>query len=495
MNPAITTMAAGLAVLSTGVLAADIPASPRDIQFDELVFEPPAPSEFRTELSNGVPVYMAPSHEFPLVTITLSFKGGEYMVPADQAGLGSMTGQMIRQGGTATVSPEELDERFDFLAANVSAGVGNTSSSASINCLTSNLDEAFDLFMDMIRKPGFDADRLETFRGQAMEQIKTRDDNGIGIAIRELGYVMWGDNHFESRQPTKDSLNAASPEAMRAFHERIFHPGNLMIAVTGDFDEQEMRSFLESRIADWAAGAPAPEIPAPTHVAEPGVYYYEKEQNQVQVLIANRGITRDDPDAINVQVMNDILGGSGFTSRITNRVRTEEGLAYTAGSTFQNKVEYPGMFLSYFFTKTPTTALATRLVFDEIDKIQKVEVTTDELETIQNSLIETFPRNFESKSAMMNLFISDERTGRDPSYWRNYRDAVRNVSPEDVQRAANEHLDPENAVIMIVGPWEEIQEGNLASEPDPARQATMEEFGKATEIPQRDPESLEPVTP
>jgi zinc protease len=387
MNPIKQTLIAASAltlIASSASLAADIPASPRDIQFDELVFEPPSPSQFRHELSSGIPVFMAESHEFPLVTITFSFKGGEYMEPADLAGLGAITGQMMRQGGTTSVDPKEFDERVDFLAANIFAGIGTTSSSAGINCLTSNLDEAFDLFLDMLQNPGFDADRLNTLRGQALEGIKTRNDNGIQIAIRELGYVMWGDDHFESREATKASLEAITPEAMSAFHQRIFHPGNLMIAVSGDFQPAEMLSFLENKLAGWPAGEAAPEIPVPAHAYEPGVYYYEKDQNQVQVLIAHRGVTRDDPDSISIEVMNDILGGSGFTSRITNRVRTEEGLAYTAGSTFQDRVEYPGVFLSYFFTKTPTTALATRLVFDEIDKIQKVEVTTDELETIQS---------------------------------------------------------------------------------------------------------------
>lgn len=491
----LTAAAAFSVIASSAALAADIPESPRDLQFDELVFEPPSPSEFRYELSSGVPVFMAASNEFPLVTITFSFKGGQYLEPAGLTGLGAMTGQMMRQGGTDSMSPKDFDERADFLAANISAGIGNTSSSATINCLTSNLDEAFGLFLDMLQNPGFDSDRLGTLRGQALEGISTRNDNGIQIAIRELGYVMWGDDHFESRQATRQSLEAITPEAMADLHSRIFHPGNLMIAVSGDFQPQQILSFLEGKLAGWEAGEQAPEIPAPTHAYEPGVYYYEKEQNQVQVLIAHRGVTRDDPDSIDIQVMNDILGGSGFTSRITNRVRTEEGLAYTAGSTFQDRVEYPGMFLSYFFTKTPTTALATRLVFDEIDKIQKVEVTTDELETIQNNLIETFPRNFESKSAMMNLFLSDERTGRDPGYWQNYRDAVRNVTPEAVQRAANQHLNPDEAVIMVVGPWEEIKAGNVASEADQSRHAMMDEFGNATEIPARDPETMEPVTP
>lgn len=495
MNRSCMTLAAGLAVVVSGAVARDIPKSPRDIKFKELVFEPPAPSQFRHQLSNGVPVYMAVSHEVPLVTITLSFKGGEYLEPGDKAGLASITGQMMRQGGTTTVPPKELDERFDFMAARVSASIGDRTAQASINCLTANLDEAFALFMDMVRNPGFDTGRLEVLRGQELEDIKTRNDNGLQIALRELGFLMWGQDHFEARQPTRASIESITPEDMKALHDRIFNPANLMIAVTGDFEEKDMIAFLDKAMAGWAKGQAVPEVPAPTQAYEPGVYYYEKDQNQVQVLIGERGIRRDDKDAVAVDVMNGILGGSGFTSRITNRVRTEEGLAYTAGSTFSNRVEYPGMFISYFFTKTPTTALATRLVFDEIGKIQKTEVTTEELETIQNSLIETFPRNFESKNAMMNLFISDERTGRDPSYWRNYRKMVRDVTPEDVQRVANDHLNPDDTVVVVVGPWEQIQKGNVASEPDPKRQATMEEFGAARQIPPRDPETLQPAKP
>lgn len=482
----------GLGSGLSGLAAADVPAHPRELRFDELVFEPPAPGQFRRELSNGVPVFMAPSGEFPLVTITLSFRGGSYMEPADRAGLGGTTGALMRTGGTESMGPSEFDEVVDFLAANISASIGSTTSTASVNTLTANLDQAFDLFLAMVRTPGFDADRLEILRKQQLEAIKSRDDNGIQIAIRELGFLMWGEDHFEGRQPTRESLGSITVEDMRALHGRIFHPGNLMIAVTGDFEQRSMLAMLEAKLSGWQKGEPAPQIPAPTAQATPGVYFYEKDQNQVQVLVAHRGIKRDDPDAVPVQVMNDILGGSGFTSRIMNRVRTQEGLAYSAGSTFSNRVDYPGVFMSYFFTKPPTTALATRLVMDEIGTLQRQAVTTEELETIQNNLIETFPRNFESKSAMMNLFINDERTGRDPQYWRNYRDMVRNMSPDEVQRAANEHLHPEDAVILIVGPWEQIKMGNAAIESDPNRVVTMDRFGAPTALPRRDPETLKP---
>ncbi len=487
-----TLIAAAISVTSVEAFALSNPSHPSEIEFAELDFTPPVASDFRHELSNGVPVYIAESHEFPLVTITLSFKGGEYMVPAEKAGMGGLTGSLIRSGGSAKMGPEELDEEFDFLAANVSSFMGTTTSGATIDCLTTNLDEAFALFIDMVQNPRFDEDRFEIRREQILESFETRNDAGVQIAIRELGFLMWGQDHFEGRQPTRDSIESITIEDMKALHKKIFHPGNLMIAVTGDVNQDEILAFLNEAMDGWEAGELSPDIPKPTQSYQPGVYYYEKDQPQVQVLIAHRGISRDNPDAIDVEVMNQILGGSGFTSRITNTVRTQEGLAYTAGSTFSNRVEYPGLFLSYFFTKTPTTALATRLVFGEIDKIQSEEATNEEIEIIQNSLIETFPRNFESKSAMMNLFMNDERTGRPSDYWQNYRDKVRAVTVADVQEAAKAYLNPEQAVIMVVGPREEIQRGNKDSEADPNRVATMDEFfeGQFIELPQRDPETL-----
>lgn len=496
MRSFITTTCAAL-IFGAGTMtsAADIPAHPSGLNFDELVFNPPVASEYRHELSNGTPVFMAASHEFPLVTITLSFKGGAYMEELNQAGLAGMTGAMMRTGGSATMTPSQLDEEFDFMAANASVNVGARTSSASLNSLTSNLDDTFELFMDMVRNPRFDSERLEVLRGQQLEQIKTRNDDGLQIALREIGFLMWGEEHFEGRQPTKASFESITTEGMRAFHARVFNPSNMMVSVTGDFDEAQMLSFLENAFQGWESGETSPAIPVPTHTFKPGVYYYEKDQPQVQVLIGHRGTNRDDPNAVKVEVMNEILGGSGFTSRITNSVRTREGLAYTAGSVMRSRTEYPGSFMSYFFTKTPTAALATRLVFDEINTIQTETATTEEIETIQNNLVETFPRTFESKGAMMSLFMSDERTKRSADHWSTYRDRVRSVSADDIQQVANDYLHPEEMVILVVGPWEAIKAGNAESEADEARIATMAEFfgGKATEIPQRDPETLEPT--
>lgn len=496
-NTARAVLAGALAMVFPALAATGAPQNvdhPSKLTFPPLEFEPPAPSQFRRELATGVPVYMAVSKEFPLVTIRFTFKGGQYMEPVGKEGLAQLTGSCIRQGGTQQLSGRELDEAFDFLAANVFSAMTQTTSNAQINCLKSNLDEAFALFMDMVKAPGFDQERVEVMRAQAIEAMKTRNDMPLAIAIRELNALAWGADHFEGKMPTDRSINSITIDDMRDFHQRIFNPANLIISVVGDFDENEMIARLESALAGWSMGESAPDVPAPTAAIEPALYHTEKDAPQGQILIAMRGLERDHPDAIPVQLMNQILGGGGFTSRIMNRVRTQEGLAYTAGSTFSDRVEYPGLFLAYCFSKTDSVALATRLMFEEIERVRSEPVTDEELETVKNEFIQTFPRRFESKTGTLVTFVNDEITGRDSNFWRTYRDKVNAVTKDDVMRMAQQHLRPDDMMILIVGKWDEIKKGNVETEDDPSRIATMDQFfdGRSTMIPEKDALTLEP---
>jgi len=472
----------------------DLPARPEKIQFQPLEFQPPNAKDFRRTLSNGVPVYIMPSSEFPLVNITFSFKGGAYLEPDAKAGLASMTGAMIRRGGTTSVSAQDLDEAFDFLAANASTFVGSTTAGATLNTLTSNLDESFALFIDMLRNPGFQADKVDIYRAEAIEQMRQRNDDADNLLAREWGSLMWGREHFEGRVSTRQSLSSVSIDDMKAFHKRLFHPGNLIIGITGDVQEADILARLEKALAGWAKGEPVGDPPAPSDSTAPGLYHVEKDIPQGKIRMGMRGLTRDDPDAIAVSVMNDILGGGGFTSRIMNRVRSEEGLAYGASSGFLNRVWYPGEFRAGFASKNRTCALATRIIMEEIDRIKTQPVGKDELETAKNQFIETFPRNFESKPGTVGLFINDEWTNRPADYWQTYRDRVRAVDAAEVQRVAQKYLDPSRMMILVVGKWDEIAPGNI-DEQRPEKRVDMSAFfgGQVDHLPLRDPLTQEPL--
>lgn len=490
---AATLMGAG-AALAAPPPAGGIPDRPEKIEFKPLDFQPPGAGEFRKVLKSGAPVYLAPSAEFPLVNIVFTFKGGAYLDPSDKVGLADMTAEMIRRGGTTSVNADEVNEKFDFLAAQANVFAGAQAVSASLNTLKSNLDESFALFIDMLRNPGFQEDKIKVYLGEELEAMKQRNDDAAGIMGREWPALVYGRDHFEARQTTKASLESISSSDMRAFATRVLQPGNLIIAVTGDFEPGAMMALLDKAFEGWAKGEKMPDPPAPTATIAPGLYHIEKDIPQGKVNIGMRGLKRDDPDYFPVVIMNDILGGGGFTSRITNRVRSDEGLAYRAGSRFSFPVYYPGLFGASFDSKNRTCALATKIIFQEIEKIRTEKVTDKELDTAKKGLIETFPRQFESKPVMLNVFVNDEWTNRDPNFWKNYRDRVAAVTTDDVLRVAKKYLTPENMAILVVGKWSEIEPGDPTQQ-DANRTASMKDFfaGKSSALPLRDPMTLQPI--
>lgn len=483
------TCAALLTVIPARAVLADLPAHPDEIVFPPLAFEPPQAQDFRHTLSNGIPVYLAPSHEFPLINVSFIFKGGDDLDPPGDAGLVGAMADMIRRGGTTTMSAEDLDEELDFLAAQVSTRAGATDTSASLNSLASNFDKSFGLFMDMVRNPGFQSNRLDLYKEEVIERMKQRNDHPGWILSREWRLLMYGPDHFEASLPTQTSIESITAGDLQLMHRRILNPGNLIIAVTGDFDERRMLDRLEVAVSGWQSGEPVPDPPAPTAQLVPGLYHIEKDIPQGRVNIGLRGIKRDDPDYFPLLVMNRILGGGGFTSRIVSRVRSDEGLAYNAGSRMSPRVYYPGEFQATFQSKNRTVALAIKIILEEIERIKTEPVTQEELDTARNALIETFPRTFESKPATLNVFVDDEMTRRDARYWQTYRDNVRAVTAQEVMRVARHDLRPQDMAILVVGKWDEIAPGDLEG------RAAMAEFfgGQVTHLPLRDPLTLEPM--
>ena len=470
-------------------VAAAIPARPEEIAFQPLAFEPPAAAEFRRVLPDGTVVYLAPSHEFPLVTISATFKGGVSLDPVELPGLASMTARMVREGGTATTAPAALDETLDFLATEAAVTAGDTFTTASMNCLASNLDESLKLFVEMLRTPAFDEKRLETARARVLESLKQRNDDAASILGREWKRLVYGPGHFEASEPTDRTVAALSRERLAEMHRRIFHPGNMIVSVSGDFEEREMLEKLAKAFSGWERGEPVADPPPPTAVLEPGLYHVPKEIPQGKVVMGSRSITRDDPDAIPFLILNEILGAGGFTSRLMQQVRSNEGLAYSVRSTLVPRVSYPGDFRAGFESKNATVALATKIVLEQIAKMRDEPVTAEELETAKASVIETFPRQFESRPQMLRLFVNDEWTKRPADFWKTFRDKVRAVTPEEIRRVAREHLDPEKMAILVVGDWEAIAPGDLE------KRASMNDFfgGKVKHLPLRDPLTLEPL--
>ena len=462
-----------------------IPDHPDKIRFQPLSFTPPQAKDFRVALKNGMLVFIGEDRTLPLISLGLSLRVGSYLEPAGKQGLAAFTGSQMRRGGTKSLSAEQLDERFDFLAAQVSSGIGDTSGSAGLNCLADNFDDALKLFVEMLREPRFEEDRLRLAKEQSLQAMKKRNDDSADIERREWPVLMHGEKHFGNRFTTEASLQAISRDDLVAFHRKWVHPGNMIVAVSGSFARPQMLAKLEAAFATWPTPKPeVPPVPVTIETAAPGVYRMQKEVNQGRVVIGLPSVKRDHPDTYALEVMNEILGGSGFTARITKTVRSNEGLAYSAGSGIGFGVYYPGTFRAAFQSKSRSVAYATELVLQEIKKIRETLPTDEELTTIKNNIVQTFPSQWASKGQAAGIFASDEYTRREPTYWSTYRDRIQAVTAADVQRVAKTHLVPEKLVILVVGDQKEIEIGD---DKHPVKLGALAPGGNVKTLALRDP--------
>ena len=481
-----------LVLASLEAIAQAIPASPEALAFEPIVFHPPRAKDHRVVLGGGIVAFIKEDRTLPLVNVTVQVRTGRWLEPEAKEGLVALVGSQMRRGGTRSLSAEALDERLDFLAAQIATGVGETVASATLNCLADNLDESLRLFVEVLRHPGFQEDRLALAKQQALQEMKKRNDESADIEAREWNVLLLGEDHFTNRFSTLASLEAIGRDDLVQFHRHYFHPANMILAVSGALARDAMVRKLEAAFSGWPSPRLAvPPVPGEIKTASPGLYRIQKDVNQGRVAIGLPSVLRTSPDIYALDVMNEILGGSGFSSRITKTVRSNEGLAYSAGSGIGFGVYYPGRFRASFQSKSRSVALATQLVFEEIRRIREELVSDEELETIQRSLIETFPSNFASAAQIVGTFAADEYTRRDPSFWPTYRDRIRAVTKEDVQRVARAHLVPERMIVLVVGEQKEIDLG------DPRRPVRLEALapgGAVVTLPLRDPLTMKPIS-
>jgi zinc protease len=467
--------------------AADIVDHPDKLQFEELKYEPPRPQDYRHTLKCGVTAYVAENHELPTFDLTVLVRTGTVYDPVEKAGLARVAGYLLRNGGTRDMTANAIDERLAYLAGDISVRMDDTQGTVSLFCLSKDIDEGLGLLEKILRTPAFDQEALDRYRADLLSEMEQRNASTREIEDREWRFLMYGDHPCTTPyRQTEASVNSITREDLEAFHEKYFFPGNFILAVAGDFKTDALLAKLDRMLAGWPDHAlDLPLIPEAIPDPRPGVYMINKEDvNQSRIRIGHIGVKRDIPDEYALVVMNDILGGGGFTSRIVRRVRSDEGLAYSSGSRFDRPVEYPGTFRAFFQTKHATAAFGTRLILDEINRI-RTEVCDDEtVENAKAGFIGNLVNPFGSKSAIVNTFADDDYTGRPDDYWQDYAANIKAVTAEDVLAAARKYLHPDNLVLLVVGDVRAVEQGSDKHD------ERFSDFGEITILPLRDPMTL-----
>ena len=426
---------------------------PGQMKFAPLKFDPPKP--VRKVLSNGIVVYLLEDHEIPVVNLYAYARGGYYLCPEAKAGIDDIYGTLLRTGGTKTLKPDALNDELEFMPAYITTGMGGEHCTASLDALTKDLPRALEIFADVLLHPDFDAAKLDLRKKQIVEGLRRWNDDAGSILGREFHRLMYAGHPFGT-VATTSSVNGVTREDLFALHEKCWYADNVLMGVAGDFSTDQMVKDLERLFAEWKPrGKPLPPPPEVTDNREKGLYYIEKDTTQTKIEMGLIGITRDDPDFFALDVMDNVLGGNSFASRLVKEVRSNRGLAYSVNSSFSGG-RLRGVVEEFCGTKPKSTVEALTVMRQITADLAKTPPGPDELAVAKDSILQAQAFSFTSASKIVWRQVFYEAEGMPPDYLTRYFTAIEKVSSEDVARVAKRLLNLDKMIVLVVGNQKEF---------------------------------------
>ncbi len=419
------------------------------------------PAIQKQRLTNGLEVWAVRQPELPIASMNLVLKSGGTLDPSEKSGLASMTAALL-DDGTKTRSAVEIANQLQSIGASLGTGSSWDSANVSMQTLTKNLDQALNIFADVVMNPTFPGEELEKYRGRLLTSFQQRKD--LPNAISDLVYnkVLYGKTHPYSKQLSGDviSVKGINRGDMVDFYQANYRPNNAVLIVVGDIDAKVLVPKLEQAFGNWKKGdVKMFDIPEAMMMEKAGIYIVDKPgAAQSVVSIGQVGVPRNSPDYIPLQVMNTLLGG-GFTSRINMNLREEKGYTYGARSGFAFR-RGAGPFSASADVQTAVTKESVAEFMRELRGIRgEIPVTPRELEYNKQSLIRRFPSGFETTGQISSQLANLVVYGLPDTYFNDYIQKVNAVTVADVNRVANKYLSPDKMAIVVVGDRKTIEPG------------------------------------
>ena len=425
-------------------------------KFKPLNFVPPKAD--RVVLDNGMILYLLEDHDLPIFNITARIRTGAIYEPQEKAGLASLTGYVMRSGGTVSMPPDKMNEELEFMAVSVETAIDRESGSANLSTLRKDIDKSLKIFADVLMNPAFPEDKIRMRKDEVVESIRRENDNPTQIAHREFRKIMYDSKHPYSRkvEGTLESIEKITRDDMVAFHKKYFRPNNIILGISGDFNKDEIIKKLNTAFANWKKEEiQFPEVPKVDIRFEKTVFYVYKDINQANVIMGHLGIHRKSPDYFPVMIMNFILGGGSFTARIPGRIRSDEGLAYSAYSAFQTARDI-GIFFVSCQTKLESTSRAISIALEEVEKIRKSPIDKAELAQAKETFMNQFVFRFTTSASIVGQKVDIEYEELPLNYLETYLGNVQAVTHEDIQKVARKYLHPDEIKILVVGDKEKF---------------------------------------
>ncbi len=418
----------------------------------------PVPKTF--EVANGLKVYLLEDHSLPVISASVVANAGGGANPPGRPGLAAFTARMLTQG-TKERSATDLANDTDSIGANLNAIATVDDAAVDGGALSNNTEALLDLLDDVTEHPAFQGEEVERMRKDRLTAILQEADSPMAALLRVGLKTLYGDSPYGYRSNgTTESVKAITRDELSTFWATHYAPQNAALVLAGDITESDARTLATKYFGHWTATgklSPTP-LPAPPSAPSRRVVIVDKPGAPQTALAAfGLGLGRNTPQYAALNVMNNVLGGL-FSSRINMNLREKNGFTYGAVSRYL-LYKGEGPFLTEALVRTDVTAPAAREMFAELNRIRTDPPTPAELKTGLQSELLSLPGQFETVDSTTRL-IADLFTYSLPTdYYRHLPAQYDAVTPAAVETVAQEHVHPDNLIVIAVGDRAKIQPG------------------------------------
>jgi zinc protease len=408
------------------------------------------PAVRRTALPNKLVLLLREEHSLPFVTILLLFDAGSRSDPRGQEGLARLTSKALLLGTSKRTAPE-ISNDLDFMGASLDSSAGKDTASLSLRVLKKDLDKGLALFMEVLREPTFKEDELKREVTRTIAAIKAAEDDPGHVAEKAFNGALFPENPYgHPVEGTKESLEKITTEDVKRFYGTYYRPNNGILTIVGDITEGEVKALLYPALEAWQSKEITPAPFQASYTRGPETVNIDRSITQANIILGTEGVSRENPDYYPLTVMNYILGGGGFASRLVEEIRNKRGLAYSVASFF-DPGRYPGTFQIVLQTKNASARESIDLALKEIERIQREPVSEKELEGARKYLIGSFPLRFDTQSKLASFLTLTEYFNLGLDYVEKYPAFISAVTTEDIQRVAKKYLPSKAYVLVVVG--------------------------------------------
>ncbi|HWK00687.1 MAG TPA: pitrilysin family protein [Xanthobacteraceae bacterium] len=404
----------------------------------------------RVVTPKGIEIWLVRTMEFPMLSLQFSFLGGAAQDPAGKPGVASLAASLLDEGA-GEYDARAFREQLEGNAIEISFNANRDSVRGSLKTLTDNQDKAFELLRLALTAPRFDASEIERVRSAILANLRRASTNPGEIA-KNTWYARAFPNHPYGRPTagTLDSVPNITVEDLRGYIAKNLARSNLKVAAVGAIDAATLAKLVDRAfdgLPEKADLMPVADI-VPQSLGEREVIPLHVPQTVV--LYGGVGLMRNDPDFIPAYVLNHILGGGSFDSRLFEEVRVKRGLSYSVSSTLA-ALKHAGLFIGSVQTKNDRAFESVDVINSEIERLAKDGPSAEELEKAKKYLIGSYPLRFDTSAKIATNLLDMQFEGLGLDYIERRNAMVAAVTAADVRRAANRFLAGAEMLTVMVG--------------------------------------------